>query len=109
MHAPRRLAAVLAATAALTAATPAVAGAAIPTFTPPDNSNLCLKGVIDLGPLGPMGPYGPNGPWGPNGPMHGQRNPLGNVAECGGFLTFILRGGTLESFVQANTQALGQH
>jgi hypothetical protein len=107
MHAPRRLAAVLAATAALTAAAPAVADAA-PAFTLPNNSNICLKGVVDLGPLGPMGPYGPNGPWGPNGPYHGQQNPLGNVAECGGFITFILRGGTIASFVQANQQALGQ-
>ena len=101
MHAPRRLAAVLAATAAFTAVAPAVAGAATP-FTPPDTSHICLRGVIDLGPLGPMGPYGPNGPY------HGQQNPLGNVAECGGFLAFILRGGTIASFVQANTQALGQ-
>jgi hypothetical protein len=107
MHAPRRLAAVLAATAAITAAAPAAAGAATPAFTPPDFSHVCLKGVIDLGPLGPMGPYGPNGPWGPHGPYYGQPNPLGNVAECGGFITYIIRGGTLGSFVQANTQAFG--
>jgi hypothetical protein len=103
MHAPKRLAATLVAAAALAAAAPAGASAApIPSFTPPDNSNLCIKGFTDPGPLGPSGPYGPDGPWGANGPLHGQANPLGNVAECGGALTFILRGGTIDSFVQAN-------
>jgi hypothetical protein len=111
MHAPKRLAATLVAAAALAAAVPAGASAApipsfappaIPSFAPPDMSNLCIKGVPDMGPLGPMGPYGPDGPWGADGPLHGQPNPLGNVAECGGALTFILRGGTIDSFVQAN-------
>jgi hypothetical protein len=28
-------------------------------------------------------------------------NPIGNAAQCGGLITFILRGGTVSSYVQA--------
>jgi hypothetical protein len=49
-----------------------------------------------------MGPYGAYGPYGPNGPLHNQPNPIGNAASCGGLFTFILRGGTLDSFVQGS-------
>ena len=77
------------------ATTPSVAGTG-------SQSSLCLSGVTDLGPFGPMGPYGPSGPYGPNGPLHDQTNPLGNAATCGGLLTYILRGGTLQSFVHAS-------
>jgi hypothetical protein len=85
-------------------------GLALPTPAAPTNpyANVCLSGIVDPGPLGPNGPYGANGPWGPNGPMHGSPNPLGNVAGCGGGLAFILRGGTLASFVQANVAAVGR-
>jgi hypothetical protein len=107
MHAPKRLVTALAAAAALVAVVPSAASAAtLPApFAP--NSKVCLSGIIDPGPLGPMGPYGPLGPWGKDGPMNGQPNPLGDVATCGGALTYILRGGTLPGFVQANVQAMG--
>jgi hypothetical protein len=103
MYAPKRLAVTLAAAATLAAAVPAGASAQIPGvpgFAP--NPNLCLSGVADPGPFGPSGPYGAYGPYGPDGPLHGTPNPLGDVASCGGLLTFILRGGTIDSFVQAN-------
>jgi hypothetical protein len=70
-------------------------------------ANVCLKGVVDPGPFGPLGPYGPQGPYGPNGPLHGRPNPIGDAASCGGFVTFLLRGGTLSSFVQGNLAAVG--
>jgi hypothetical protein len=110
MRVPTRLAATLATAATLAVAVPAGAIAATPPSMPkfgPD-PNLCLKGVVDPGPLGPMGPYGPDGPYGADGPLHGQPNPLGNVATCGGSLTYILRGGTLPGFVQANLNSAGQ-
>jgi len=99
--------AVRAAVAALAAVAPAAAGAAVPGASNAP-SRLCFKGVADPGPLGPMGPYGPLGPYGKYGPMAGKPNPLGDVAGCGGLLTFVLRGGTVSSFVQANLQAAGQ-
>jgi hypothetical protein len=93
MHTPRRVAATLAAVAALSAAAPAVAGAQS-TAAPPPASQLCFPALsmLDLGPLGPLGPYGPMGPWGPHGPFHGQPNPLGNAATCGGLWVLIARG-----------------
>jgi hypothetical protein len=95
---------------ALAVAAPAGASAAAPSFPNPlakDNSNLCLHGVVDPGPFGPLGPYGPSGPYGANGPLHGQTNPLGDAATCGGLLTYILRGGNLTSFVKANAASVG--
>ena len=71
------------------------------------NSTTCPRGIIDPGPFGPLGPYGPQGPYGPNGPLHGQPNPIGNAATCGGLLTYILRGGNLSSFVSANVASVG--
>jgi hypothetical protein len=71
-----------------------------------DPSTICLSGITDLGPFGVMGPYGPLGPYGPNGPLAGRPNPIGNAATCGGLITYILRGGTLSSFVQANINSL---
>jgi hypothetical protein len=73
-----------------------------------DSANVCLNGVTDPGPLGPSGPYGADGPWGANGPMNGSPNPLGNVAGCGGALAFMLRGGTVASYVQANLASVGR-
>jgi hypothetical protein len=86
----------------LAVAAPMSASAAVPTLPNPlaPNPNLCLSGVVDPGPVGPRGPYGPQGPYGANGPLHGQANPIGNAATCGGLLTYVLRGGTLSSFVQ---------
>jgi hypothetical protein len=112
-----RLSAVTAAVVALAVAAPvATAGAAPgvgpPTALPqlgfgmPDTSNICLSGFVDLGPFGPYGPYGQFGPYGPNGPLAGRPNPIGNAAECGGLITFILRGGTLASFVQGNIDSV---
>jgi hypothetical protein len=107
MHAPKRLAATIAVAAAFAGIVPAAANAApTPTFPKLNDPNLCLKGVTDLGPFGPMGPYGPSGPYGPNGPLAGQPNPIGNAATCGGLLTFVLRGGTLQGYVQASTAGL---
>jgi hypothetical protein len=107
MHRPKRLAATLAAAAMLAAAVPAAASAAPPAVAPslPSTANICLHGVFDPGPLGPLGPYGAYGPYGKYGPLHGQPNPLGNVASCGGTITYILRGGTLQSFIQATLPA----
>jgi hypothetical protein len=108
MHAPKRLVATVAVAAALAGIAPAAAGAATPTLPqfPSADPNLCLKGVTDLGPFGPYGPYGPSGPYGPNGPMAGQPNPIGNAATCGGLITYVLRGGTLQGFIQASTAGL---
>lgn len=107
MLAPKRLAVTLAVAATLGGVVPAAASAAAPPALPQlpgtgDNANLCLKGVVDMGPFGPLGPYGPSGPYGPDGPLNGQQNPIGNAATCGGFITFILRGGSLQSFIQGN-------
>jgi hypothetical protein len=99
---PKRIAAALAATAALAVAVPAAASAATPTLSSTGSSSICFSGIPDLGPFGPLGPYGPKGPYGPNGPLHDQTNPIGNAATCGGLLTYILRGGTLDSFVHAS-------
>jgi hypothetical protein len=105
-----RLAAVAAASAALAVAVPvAGANAFVPIGLPgsASNANLCLSGVADPGPLGPSGPYGPDGPYGPNGPLHGAANPIGNAATCGGGLTYLLRGGDVSSFVNANLASVG--
>ncbi|MEA2383283.1 MAG: hypothetical protein QOH72_3254 [Solirubrobacteraceae bacterium] len=98
-----------AATAAglLAVAVPVTANAAVPSIPLPanplqPNPNLCLPGIVDPGPFGPLGPYGPKGPYGPNGPLHNQPNPIGNAATCGGGITYLLRGGTLGSFVQGS-------
>jgi hypothetical protein len=118
MRGPKRFATAAAVLCALAIAGPtAVASAAIPmpagVPTPalpsmaPD-PNLCLSGVVDPGPFGPMGPYGPRGPYGPDGPLHNAANPIGNAATCGGLLTYVLRGGTLDSFVNANLASVGR-
>jgi hypothetical protein len=103
----RKTLAAVTAVGVLAVAVPAGANAAVPSVgLPPNplqpNPNLCLTGIVDPGPFGPLGPYGPDGPYGPNGPLHGQPNPIGNAATCGGALTYILRGGTLGSFVQSS-------
>jgi hypothetical protein len=101
----KRATAATAVIAALAVAAPvASANAAVPGLPGlgAPNPNLCLHGVVDPGPFGPSGPYGADGPYGPNGPLHGQPNPIGNAAQCGGLLTYVLRGGTLSSFVNAN-------
>jgi hypothetical protein len=116
----KRFSAVTAIIASLAIAAPAVASAAIQMrqgavtpFAPgavtpfAPNPNLCLSGVVDPGPFGPLGPYGPMGPYGKNGPLNGQTNPIGNAATCGGLFTYILRGGTLTSFVQGNLASVG--
>jgi hypothetical protein len=114
MSSRKRVTAVLAAGAAIAAIAPAAASAApapaFPAFPgqATDRSKFCMKGVTDFGPLGPYGPYGAYGPYGKDGPLHGQANPLGDVASCGGLLTYIVRGGTLDSFVQANLQSVGR-
>jgi hypothetical protein len=82
------------------------AGFGVPSLTP--SANACPSGVVDPGALGPSGPYGADGPWGANGPMHGSPNPLGNVASCGGALAYLLRGGTVASFVEANLASVGR-
>jgi hypothetical protein len=107
MYAPKRLAATLAAAAVVAAAAPAGASAATPVVAPGSSSEICLTGVVDPGPFGPMGPYGALGPYGKDGPLYGKPNPLGDVASCGGLITYILRGGTVSSFVQANLHAAG--
>jgi hypothetical protein len=96
--------------AGVPAATAGAATPALPTAAAPANpfADVCLSGITDPGPLGPSGPYGPDGPWGANGPMHGSPNPLGNIAGCGGGLAYILRGGTIASFVQANLASVGR-
>jgi hypothetical protein len=109
MYAPKRLVATVVAAAALAGAVPAGASAATFPGLPGagSNANICLSGVVDLGPFGPLGPYGPSGPYGKNGPLNGQPNPIGNAATCGGLLTYILRGGTLNSFIQGNLHSAG--
>ena len=105
MLAPKRLAATIAVAAILGGVAPAAASAATTPALPGlggNNANLCLKGVVDLGPFGPLGPYGPSGPYGPNGPLHGQQNPIGDAATCGGWITYVLRGGTWQGFIQAS-------
>jgi hypothetical protein len=90
----------------LAVAAPVTANAAVPTATLPNplkpNPNLCLSGVVDPGPFGPSGPYGPMGPYGKDGPLHNSPNPIGNAATCGGLITYVLRGGNLNSFVQSS-------
>jgi hypothetical protein len=87
-----------------------LAGLGQSAFSPAgtNSADVCLSGVTDPGPLGASGPYGADGPWGPNGPMHDSANPLGNVAGCGGALAFVLRGGTVASYVQANLASVGR-
>jgi hypothetical protein len=99
----KRLAAGLAAVAAVLAIGPIASAGADPV------AGNCPAGVgiADPGPLGPAGPYGEAGPWGPAGPMHGQPNPLGDTAQCGGFTTFVVGGGTVSSFVNANLASVG--
>ena len=96
----------LAATAAVLAVAAPVATAGAAT-QPVSTRDICLSGVIDFGPLGPYGPYGQYGPYGPDGPYAGRPNPLGNTAQCGGALDYILNGGTLSSFVNANLASVG--
>jgi hypothetical protein len=108
----KRLTTMAAAAAVVAVVAPVASAGAAVRLPPPfiqsqDPANICLSGVVDPGPFGPMGPYGPSGPYGPNGPLHGQANPIGNAATCGGLLTYILRGGTLSSFVQANIASAG--
>ena len=106
----RCVAALTAASAALAIAAPLASADPLPSLAAPatlpapfaPDPNLCLTGVVDLGPFGPLGPYGPSGPYGPNGPLAGRPNPIGNAATCGGLLAFILRGGTLESYINAS-------
>jgi hypothetical protein len=101
-----RLSAVTAVTAALAIAAPIAADAAVPiSLTSPNSQSaeFCPKGIVDLGPFGPLGPYGPEGPYGANGPLAGKPNPIGDAATCGGLFTYIVRGGTLASFVNAST------
>jgi hypothetical protein len=110
MHSPKQIAAALTVTAAFAGAVPAAASAQTPALPAIPGSgspaNICFSGANDPGPFGPMGPYGASGPYGPNGPLHGQANPIGDAAGCGGLMTFIMRGGTIDSFVQAS---LPQH
>jgi hypothetical protein len=106
----KRLPAVAAATTMLAIAAPvATAGAALPSILPPRQpaADICFSGFVDPGPFGPSGPYGADGPYGPDGPLAGRPNPLGNTAECGGLLTFVLRGGTISSYVNANLASVG--
>jgi hypothetical protein len=94
----RKTLAAASAVALLAVAVPTANAADAPTLA---NPNFCLKGFgAGFDPVSIV--YGDAGPWGPNGPMHGQPNPLGDVASCGGLLAYVLRGGTLSSFVQAN-------
>ena len=89
---------------ALAVAAPLSASAATPNLLPTTGAQgqVCLHGIVDPGPFGPLGPYGAHGPYGPNGPLHDQPNPIGNAAECGGLIAYILNGGSLQSFVSAN-------
>ena len=106
----KRFPVVAAATAMLATAAPvATASAALPSILPARQppADLCLSGVVDPGPFGPSGPYGADGPYGPDGPLAGATNPVGNVAQCGGLLTYALRGGTVSSFVNANLASVG--
>ena len=103
-----RLTAITAAAAVLAIAPVATAAAVPGPLTLPGSSpDACLSGLTDPGPFGPSGPYGPGGPWGANGPLNGHPNPLGNTAECGGLIAFVLRGGTVSSYVNANLASVG--
>jgi hypothetical protein len=107
----RKNLAAVTAVGALAVAAPVAANAAVPSILPNPlggNANVCLHGVVDMGPLGPYGPYGPSGPYGANGPLHGQPNPIGDAATCGGTAAFILRGGDLTSFINGNLASVGQ-
>jgi hypothetical protein len=101
----KRVAAATAVVAAMAAAGPVTAShAALPSglgLGTPD-PNLCFHNAYNIGPFGPAGPYGPSGPYGADGPLHGYANPIGNAAECGGFTTYLLRGGTVSSYVDAS-------
>lgn len=106
----KRLPAVAAATAMLAIAAPvASAGAALPSILPARQppADICLSGIVDPGPFGPSGPYGADGPYGPDGPLNGSANPIGNAPSCGGLLTYVLRGNTISSFVNANLSSVG--
>ncbi|MCW3013851.1 MAG: hypothetical protein JWO02_943 [Solirubrobacterales bacterium] len=100
-------AAVMALSVPVAAASPAAAAVG-PLNATSGSSHVCLSGVTDPGPLGPSGPYGSQGPYGPNGPLHGATNPLASDVNCGGALAFMLNGGTIDSFVQANLASVGQ-
>jgi hypothetical protein len=107
----RRVAAVTAGAAALAMAVSVTTASADPLVPAPmlpgASPNACLSGFADPGPLGPSGPYGASGPYGPNGPMAGRPNPLGNVPQCGGMFAFVMRGDTVNSFVNANLASVG--
>jgi hypothetical protein len=96
-----RLAAITAA-AAILAIPVTTAGAATAAGSTPTCSS-----VSDPGPFGPAGPYGPDGPYGPRGPLYGKPNPLGDAAQCGGLSTYLMRGGTISSYVNANLASVG--
>jgi hypothetical protein len=91
------------------AAPVASSSAALPSILPARQppANICLSGIVDPGPFGPSGPYGATGPYGPDGPLNGAPNPIGNAAGCGGLFTYVLRGGTISSFVNANLSSVG--
>jgi hypothetical protein len=102
------VAVVAAALTMLVSVTTASADPLIPApMLPGASPDACLSGFADPGPFGPSGPYGANGPYGPNGPLAGRPNPLGNVPQCGGVLAFVLRGDTVNSFVNANLASVG--
>jgi hypothetical protein len=82
----------------------ATAGAQLPVN---QSGQTCLTGFADPGPFGPAGPYGQSGPYGPDGPLHGRPNPIGDTASCGGLLTYLLRGGNVNTFVNANLASVG--
>jgi hypothetical protein len=106
----KRLSAVTAVSAALALAGPVAANAAVPSSFPSlaaPNPQFCAKGIVDPGPFGPDGPYGPKGPYGPDGPLHGQPNPLGDAATCGGLFAYVVHGGDLTSFVDGNLASVG--
>ena len=106
----KALSAVAATTAALAIGAPA-ASADPPSINVglPTNGagQICFSGFADPGAFGPNGPYGASGPYGPNGPLHGRPNPIGDTASCGGLLTYLLRGGNVNTFVNANLASVG--
>jgi hypothetical protein len=108
LRATAAVVAVLGLSAPIVAAAPASAAIGPLNALPVPGPDACLSGVVDPGPFGPSGPYGVDGPYGPNGPLHGSPNPLGNVPSCGGALAFLLRGGTVSSFVNANLASVGR-
>ena len=101
-----RLAAGLAAVAAALVIAPVGSAGADPPLGALGGGCGAGIGLAGVG-LGSAGPYGPSGPWGPAGPMRGHPNPLGDAAQCGGFGAYILNGGTIESFVNANLASVG--